>query len=359
MSFSSQALIVALIFDTEAAMLPKIGIAGTGSYLPDAVITNNDLAQLIREKDGAWATEKLGIEGRRFMTPLDENGHPTTPVDELDMAERAAREAMADAGLTPTEVHGLWFISCTQTDARRHFSRSAFELHKRLGLPAEAVALEMDAGCGGAVQALGLGADMLRGNGRDSLLLVASSGPSAYYGDWESYVASKTWLSMFIFGDGAGAVLLRKSEGILSNSEVIASYQGVDPTQPLMEYANRGNGRRQMYIIDGRAVATSFRVYARRALEGLQKKHPFDVDTVARFYFHQVNGRVLTKFVEEMNIPKEKVGMHVDRYGNIAAAATLVLLDEDRKAGLVQDGDLVVFCAVGAGAQYGAALVRL
>lgn len=340
-------------------MTARIGIAGTGSFMPETVITNDDLARLVRKKDGKWPEERLGIKERRFMTRLDSHGHPTQPVEELDMSERAAREAIASAGLRPEDVNGLWLVSCTQPEGRRHFSQSAFELHRRLQLPAEAVALEMDAGCGGAVQAIGLGADMLRGNGRDNLLIVASSAPSAYYGNWESYVASDTWLSMFIFGDGAGAVLLRKSEGILSDSEIIASYQGVDPSMPLMEFAPRGNDPRPLYIIDGRGVAVGFKTYAMRALDGLKAKYRFDYEDVQRFYFHQVNGRVLERFVKDAGIPEERVAMHVNRYGNIAAAATLVLLDEDRKAGNVNEGDLVVFCAVGAGAQYGAALVRL
>ena len=153
--------------------------------------------------------------------------------------------------------------------------------------------------------------------------------------------------------------VLRRSENILSNSEIISAYIANDPTNPLMYFEPRGNHPEPLYIIDGRGVAVGFAKYATAALNGLRAQHHFEWKDINRFYFHQVNGKVLEKFVTSQAIPLEKVAMHVDRYGNIAAAATLVLMDEDRKSGDLSDGDLCVFCTVGAGAQYGAALVRV
>lgn len=340
-----------------------IGIAGTGSHMPETVISNDELAALIAKdgKGGDWALDKLGIKERRFMTRLDpESGLPVAPADELDMAEAAARNAVANAGMSLEDIDGLWYVSCTQKgDSRHHFSNSAFELHKRLGLRSTAIPLEMDAGCGGAVHAMVTGSKILAGNGMDNMLVVASNAPSRYYNDWASYVANDVYLSMYIFGDGAGAAVLRRSQNILSSSEILASYLAVDPGQKLMYYERRGNRPEPLYVIDGRSVAASFGIYAAQALKGLQEATAIDLKTVTRFYFHQVNGNVLMRFVEKMGLPKDKVALHVDHYGNIAAAATLVLLDEDRRLGKIAEGDLCVFCTVGAGAQYGAMLVRL
>jgi 3-oxoacyl-[acyl-carrier-protein] synthase III len=343
-------------------MTVRIGIAGTGSHMPETRISNEVLASLIgkKDKDAKWAKEKLGIYERRFMTKLDEQGVPVIEADEIDIAENAARDAIANAGMAPEDIEGLWYVSCTQLGSQRqHFSTSSFELHKRLGLHESSIPLEMDAGCGGALHAISLGADILGGNGRDNILIVAANSPSRYYYNWEAYVSAEVWLSMYIFGDGAGATILRRSESIFSGSEIIASHLGVDPKQPLMYFESRGNSMEPLYVIDGRAVAIGFAKYAKRALDGLLERHKFDMNDVTRFYFHQVNGQVLMKFVEKMKLPPEKIALHVDKYGNIAAAATLVLLDEDRKKGIVGEGDLCVFCTVGAGAQYGAVLVRL
>lgn len=341
-----------------------VRIAGTGSFVPAPVVTNELIAALIARREpgkgAAWAYEKLGIRERRFMSALDEEtGRPNSCTDEIDMAEAAARQAIESSGLLPHDIHGLWYVSCTQTQDRQHFSAMAYELHRRLALPEDAVALEMDAGCGGAVHAIIYGRRLLSGSGMGNLLIVASNGPSTFYADWEAYVDSGAWLSMYIFGDGAGAVLLESSTDTDTSRGILETYAAIDPTQRLMEFRPVPGAHVPVYYIDGRAVAATFGTYARAALLELQKRKGFRFSDIDRFYFHQVNGRVLQRFVDDMGIPSEKVATHVERYGNMAAAATLVLLDEDRRAGAVRDGDLCIFCTVGAGAQYGAALVCL
>ena len=188
--------------------------------MPETVITNDELAALINKggKGADWAFTKLGIKERRLMTRLaPDTGYPLAEADELDMAEKAARKALANACLRPKDIDGIWYVSCTQRGhERHHFSTSAFELHRKLGLRETAVPLEMDAGCGGAVHAIVSASKMLAGDGMESMLIVASNAPSRYYVDWASYVSNDVWLSMYIFGDGAGATVLRRSENILS-----------------------------------------------------------------------------------------------------------------------------------------------
>jgi 3-oxoacyl-[acyl-carrier-protein] synthase III len=338
------------------------GIAGSGSFMPKSVISNEELASLIKKEDkGAeWAHERLGIDQRRFMTRLDSEGHPRQRSDELDMAEEASRLAISNAGLNTDDIDAIWYISCTQKGpARHHFSSSVFTLHRKLGLRAESVPLEMDAGCGGALHVMALASSFIENGTFKNVLVVAANGPSRYYNDWEQYRDANVWLSMYIFGDGAGAVVLGRSDDLLSQSTVLSSHLGVDPSEALMWYEPWEGSKEPLYVIDARGVALGFGKYAKLALQGLKNKYHFEYSDISRFYFHQVNGKVLTKFVESESIPLHRVAMHVSRYGNIAAAATLVLLDEDRKLGLVGEGDMCVFCTVGAGAQYGALLVRL
>ena len=111
-------------------MTTSIGIAGTGSHMPDTVISNQDIAALIGRDDKGpeWAKSKLDIVERRFMTRLYSQGKPVEAADELDMAEDAARQAIIASGMEPEQVDGIWFVSCTQYGHdRHHFSKSSLE----------------------------------------------------------------------------------------------------------------------------------------------------------------------------------------------------------------------------------------
>ena len=341
-----------------------IRVAGTGSFVPDHVISTELIGSLVERyapgKGAAWALEKLGVAERRFAVPLDAaSGHPIGEADELAMAALAASEAIKRAGIEARDLGGLWYVSCTQSDAQRHFSRLALGLHARLGLRSEAFALEMDAGCGGAVHAIAAAAAQMRGADLGNVLIVAANAPSQYFGHWEAYAESGAWLSMYLFGDGAGALVLQQVPHTAAPGGILAAFTANDPVNPLMEFARPEGRGDPLYVIDGRRVALGFRGYARAALEALRCRHSFELSDIHRFYFHQVNAVVLRKFVAELGIPESRVAIHVDRYGNLAAAATLVLLDEDIRAGLVGPGDLCVLCTVGAGAQYGAILLSL
>lgn len=337
--------------------MQQVSIVGTGSFIPPHVHNNEHMARVVGEKDAAWVTDLLGIETRHFMTPISsQTGQPELEVDELDMAVVAAKQAMASAGIKPEDVGYLWYITCTQPDGRRHFSRMAMELHERLGLRPEALPFEMDAGCGGSLHALDVAKRLLAGSDNKVALVVSSNCPSQFM-DREDYRKTGAWLSMFIFGDGAGAMVLRKSEE--GQGGIIASYLAVDSSSPLMRFESRIPGVDPVYEIDAKQVAKAFGRYAWQAIEALMNAHPFSLADIKRFYFHQVNPKVLRRFLNQRNIPLERTPIHADRYGNTAAAATFILLDEDRKKGLVKEGDLVLFCTIGAGAQYGAMLVRL
>jgi 3-oxoacyl-[acyl-carrier-protein] synthase III len=340
----------------------SIRIAGTGSFVPQHVVTNDTIARLIeryvRGKDAAWAREKLGVMERRFARPLEpRTGYPIGQIDELTLAHRAASAAIERAGIQAAALEGLWYVSCTQSENEQHFSRLALGLHAHLGLRAEAFAIELDAGCGGIVHAIATAAAQMQGAGLEHVLIVASNMASQFFRTWEAYAQSDAWLSMYIFGDGAGAAVLRQMPG--KTAGILAAYTAADPTTPLMEFVQAADDPVPLYRIDGRTVARSFRTYARSALSELQRRYPFRLEDVRRFYFHQVNAIVLRSFIAELAIPEERVAIHIDRYGNLASAATLVLLDEDMRVGAIGADDLCVFCVVGAGTQYGAMLVQL
>lgn len=157
-------------------------IVGTGSYLPPFEVNNEELARIVGKKTGEWIERRLGIKQRRFFSPIDRaTGRAKEKVDEIWMAEIAARRALQSAKLEPEQISGLWYVTCTQEpDEYLHFSRGAIELHHQLGLSEDAFALEIDSGCGGVMQAVGVTNDMMKGDDKPNVLVVASNAPSLF-----------------------------------------------------------------------------------------------------------------------------------------------------------------------------------
>ena len=334
----------------------NIEISGAGSFVPEQVVTNAQIHAVVGQKDPGWIENRLGIRERRFLYHVSpESGRAEGNEDDIYMSEIAAKKALESADLRGHKVTSLWYASCTQPGHQLHFGHQGFELHRRLELSRNTEVYEFDVGCGGAMQVLHLARKSLLGGGGQALI-VAQNTPSRFM-DRELYVETKTWLSMYLFGDGAGAIVLGcvQSPG---KDGILASYYGVDPTLPLM-YFRSLNGRAPTYEIDAKAVAENYPKLADHAMAEIARQYPYVIGDIDRFYFHQVNLRILEQFCGDREIPWDRVAVNVDRYGNLAAASTLVLLDEDMRSRAVKRGDLCLFCTVGAGAQLSAALVRL
>lgn len=340
-----------------------IRIAGTGSFIPPHEISNEEIVAAIGEKSADWITRFTGIENRRFGSRINiETGKPLEYINELDMAEAAARAALENANIEPGEVDGLWHVTCTVPVDKARFHRFSIELKGRLGLSERAYVVQLDAGCGGAMVAIGMARDLIRGDNKEVALIVASNATSPYV-DRARYVESMSWLSPYMFGDGAGAIVLKRA-GLEENS-ILGAVYGADPVHPLMYYRDERvqipfEGGWPVYQIDASAVKNLYRIFMRKALEQLtQSVGPIDFAQVDRFYFHQANKRLIENFACELEVDLSKVAINVHQYGNLSAASTLVLLDEDRREGRVKEGSTALFCAVGAGIQYGSLLLIL
>ena len=227
-------------------MAGTVKIVGTGSYLPPFVVGSEELSVIIGQKADkpGWIERILGIRERRFASPINpETGKVSQSVDEIGMAQCAAGEAMRAARLETKEVDGLIYVTCTQEPTEhKHFSRSAIELHGRLMLREDTFALEVDSGCGGVMQAVGIAEEMLQGGKRRNILITASNAPSLFI-DRELYVLTETWLSIYIFGDGAGALLLQHHAPQDEKSGILATWYGADYKNPLMYYHHKGKGQ--------------------------------------------------------------------------------------------------------------------
>jgi 3-oxoacyl-[acyl-carrier-protein] synthase-3 len=344
---------------------PVARIIGTGSFVPSNIVTNEEIVEVIKIKSPEWIEEKLGIKTRRFLHQLDAVTGLAKPSDlhEIDMSERAARMAIEDAGLEPKDIDYILAVTCTPDYI--HFSYPAIELHRRLGLPDTANAFSVDSGCGGAMQMIALAHELLENGVKRNILIVASNCTSALV-NRDAYQESGAWLSPYLFGDGAGAMVISsKFNG--DTSKILATTAGTNGTTVLVSYPAGGGvlpGHLAkpsdfVYKVDGKAVKELFAPFMQKTILSLIAKHPFDLSSVSRFFLHQANFHLLKGFSRELGLPEEKVAVNVDKYGNTSAAATLILYDEDRRAGLVKKGDLVLFAAIGAGAHFGGALVSV
>lgn len=358
-----------------------VTIAGVGSYVPPLVVDNERLVKAIPGWTPERIAEKTGILERRFVWDFDEASGRAVPPGVIEdpgpsaqMAEAAVRDALAVAGLAPAELDGLVVTTCTPDQT--NFSHEAMVLHKRLGLRPEAFALLHDDGCGGALFHLAMARELIRGGQRRTIAVIGVNSFSPHL-DREVYSGKLrhngkelgSFLSFYLFGDGAGAVILR-GEPDAGRSGIVSSYAANEHVDLVIRRGGGGMWPAQAgrstpadfgFFVDGQLVAACFATYLKKAIDGALTRAELGLGDIQRFYLHQANKRVLEAFIADNGIPLERVAMHMHRYGNMVTAGTLVLLAEDLREGKVKlgSGELVLMAAIGAGAQCAAHVIRL
>lgn len=348
-------------------------IVGVGDYTPDQVITNETMARAIPGWSPELIRERTGIVERRFLCGVDvETGLATVPVVGLrsncDMAELALWDALKVAGLSPRELDAVFVVTCTPD--RPDFNHDAMELHRRLELRSDAMALVINDGCGGTPYVLDLVHKLISSGAMTTVAIVASNFASAhvdrrvYCGELELEGGKSVsgYLSMYVFGDGAGALILR---GTGAERGIVKSTSGNGHEQLVLK---RGGGAElpflcaaarpvdYAFVVNGHEVATSYPKLMNQCLESLGNP-----TGVKRYYLHQPNKRVLDRFTANAGLPPETVASTVATLGNTSAAGMLVALSMDVKEGRVNlgSGDLVCLAAAGANVHWGAQLIRL
>lgn len=359
--------------------MKTVRYVGAGAYLPPRVVKNDRLTKAIP----GWSPERIeartGIAERRYLWDFDaEAGRAIPPPADrdvprgnADMAEAAVRRALDVAGLPARELDGLWLVSSTPDEI--NFCRDAVELHRRLGMRADAFALLVDSGCGGAVYVADLARKLILSGQARTIAVVASTLASPYL-HRETFTSPmpgnpklNAFLSFYMFGDGAGAIVLRGDAR--DDLGVVASTSATDHPELVIHRAggaqlppSRASLADHAWYVDGPTVARAYPAYMQRAVDTLLDGRREELlPRIRRFYLHQANKLVLLKFVAQAGLPPEKVPLNVHRYANTSAASTLILFAEDLAEGHVRlgSGDLVLFAAIGAGVHYGGQLVRV
>lgn len=324
---------------------PLVDFAGTGRYLPDRVVTNHELAETVDTSD-EWISERTGIKERRIA-------NADTSV--ADMGAAAARQAMERAGVQVDEVD-IMIVSTATPD--RWLPSTACDIQALIGVR-NAVALDVSAACSGYLYALTLAEGYLATGRGDVALVVAAEMMSAIV-DWEDRS------TCVLFGDGAGAAVLRRSTG---STGILGTHHGSDGNLAELLYRPAGGAampmdeenlkaKKHLLQMSGREI---FKNAVRAMVEGagaaLEKSglKPEDVDLMIP---HQANIRIIEATARYAGIPMDKVFVNVDRYGNMSSATIPIAMDEAIEDGRLHEGMNVLTVAFGAGLTWGALVFR-
>ena len=323
-------------------MTRRAMIVGSGSALPRERVSNAQLAERVDTSDD-WIVERTGIRFRYIAAP-DE----TTAT----LATEAGRRALEAAGVTPDEV-GLIILATATPD--QTFPASATKVQAALGVD-DCVAFDVAAVCSGFLYALTIADNMIRGGAADVALVIGAETFSRIL-DWEDRT------TCVLFGDGAGAVVLKAGEsddtaprGILSSAlhadgrhnQLLYVDGGPSTTGTVGKLRMRGQEVFKHAVVNLAAVLREALVKANVAADAIDWVVP-----------HQANRRILDATARKLGLPPEKVVITVDQHANTSAASVPLAFDTAVRDGRIKAGDLVVFEAMGGGFTWGAAVIRL
>jgi 3-oxoacyl-[acyl-carrier-protein] synthase III len=313
-------------------------IAGTGSYLPERVVTNRELESRIDTTD-EWIVSRTGIEARHVAA----DGEMTS-----DLALHAARRAMHAAGVTAGDID---LIVCATTTPDMVFPSTACILQDKLGVR-QGAAFDLQAVCTGFIYALAT-ADRFVATGGAKCALVVGAEVFSRLLDWNDR------RTCVLFGDGAGAVVVRPSDapGILSSHLHADGSQGhiLRVSAGLAGGEVRGHPFLEM---DGQAVfKLAVRVLDKSAEEALAH-NGLAASDLDWFVPHQANMRIIDGIADKIGLPKERVVSTVARHGNTSAASVPLALDAAVRDGRIKPGQRVLLQGVGGGMTWGSVLLR-
>jgi 3-oxoacyl-[acyl-carrier-protein] synthase-3 len=329
---------------------PVAYVAGTGKGVPAKVMTNHDFAALGLETDHNWIVERTGIVERHIARD-DE----TT----CTMAAEASREAMAKAGVGPGEIDCIILSTATPD---RLLPATAVDLQAEIGAT-RASAFDISAACSGWIYGMTVAEGLIQSGVVETALVVSAEKMSAIV-DW------KDRSTCVLFGDGAGAVVLKRNKTAhASNKGILSAFMRSDGTLAELLWRPSGGAKvpfsagvlddRSTFLkMAGREVfkhaVRSMSEACDRALDGAKLRGD-DIDVLIP---HQANVRIIEATAKYANISMDKVYVNVDRYGNTSSASIPIALDEAIVSGRVKEGTTALFVAFGAGFTWGSMVIR-
>ena len=325
--------------------IQKMAITGLGSFLPEKILSNADLERMVNTSD-EWILKRTGIKQRRIV----ENGVATS-----DLAAKASLSALADAKLSPADLDLI--ITSTVTPDHLFPSTSCY-IQDKIGA-VNAGAFDILAACAGFVYALSIAHGFISSGAMNNILVVGAECLS-------KFTDYKDRTSCVLFGDGAGAAVVQKSNG---NSRLLSFVLGADGSNADILILPGGGSRippssetvkeRLHYMkIKGKEVfklATNNLVHLIEKTLNKSGVAKGDIDLLVP---HQSNIRIIKAAMKKLDIPMEKVYVNIDKYGNTSSASVPIALDEAKRENRLNEGDLVLLAALGGGLTWSSALLQ-
>lgn len=304
-----------------------IKILGTGKYIPEKIITNDDWAKLVETSD-EWIVQRTGMKERHFAA----DDETTT-----SMGAAAAKAAIEDAGIDSNEI-GAMIVATVSPD--NYSPSDACLIQRDLGLRNNMIAFDLSAGCSGFVFGIETMRGLLMSSGCKYGLLIAS--------EILSRKMDKTDRSTCVlFGDGAAAAVIA-----LDDSSEYYSCIGVHGDDELIKVPTP-NGP---IFMDGQATYKFAVSSVPKLINDVMDKAVVTPDEIDMFVLHQANLRIIEAVKQRLKQPDEKFFINIEKYGNTSAVSVALAMDEAKKAGKLQRGMKVLLAGFGAGKTYGAVI---
>jgi 3-oxoacyl-[acyl-carrier-protein] synthase III len=330
--------------------MPLFGarIAGTGSALPERRLTNADLEKMV-DTSSDWIVQRTGMLERRIAGP----GESTA-----SLATAAARKALEAAALTPDDID-LILVATLTPDMLT--PATACLVQQQLGIKKHIGAFDLNAACSGFVYALSTATQFIQTGAFKNILVIGAETLSRVV----DYTDRNTCI---LFGDGAGAVVLRASDDPtvgLQSFHLGANGEGAPllniPAGGSLHPASATTLAEKMHFLkmNGREVYKFAVHQMTESLGQAMSSCNLTPDTVKLVVPHQVNQRIIDSATEKMGFPKDKVFINIHKYGNTSAASVPIALDEAVREGRCGKGDWIIMVAFGAGLTWAAATVKL
>lgn len=322
-------------------------LVGTGSYVPEKILTNEDLMKIVDTSD-EWITTRTGIKTRHVVS----DGETTAT-----LAAEAARRALADAGMAAEELNMIVLGTITPEMV---FPSTACFVQDMIRAK-NAWAFDLSAACSGFVYGLSI-AQQFVSSGLYKNALVIGAETLTRITNYEDRG------SCILFGDGAGAVILQSasegSQGVMYSTSFSDGSGWTSLNCPAYGSRNPVNkplaDPSMLYMsIDGRAV---YQTAVRRIVELVNEcmeKCDLAIEDIAMFIPHQMNARIIESVGKRLKFTDDRIFINIDKYGNTSAASIPIALDECRRAGKLKSGDIVLLVAFGGGLTWGANVIQI